>query len=341
MSDAPPSGGSSGLGFFVGFFAIIVFLVIGMDDGKGVFSNAGTSTPFFTEEPEVEQKELYYSNSPEYSSSGTANTNVPQAETPTLTPQQIEDRVASIYNQLNTLKREVRAAILQEPVSPYAGKVELSSGSVYSTDPDQEYLMIRSGYNNTEAIPISNWYLESYVTKERAAIPDGDRLMTSWGSPSLEPILLGANETAYLITGESPIDVSFHENMCTGYLNDEETFYPSLGERCPYPKAEMERFGNIKLDNDKCYDFVERISSCSVPTDEQIDAANISGVCLRFVENTFNYNDCVGLHRYDPYFERDGYWRIYLDKRSELWRPKREIIRLMDENDRVIDVIEY
>ena len=343
MSDVPKPKGTSSLGFFLGFFAIIVLLAVTVGDGsgKGVFSNMGTTSVSLRPTDSGSSSDLSYSKpsnavEPTY----TPPPLIPPPK-PVLTPQQVEDRVAQIYRELDTLRKEVREATLREPVSPYAGKIDLSMGSVYETDPDREYLMLRTAYNTTEALPISNWYLESYVTKERATIPDGDRLMTSWRSPSSEPILLGANESAYLITGASPIDVSFHENICTGYLNDEETFYPSLSERCPYPKDEMERFGDIKLDNDKCYDLIERISNCSVPTDEQIDAVNISGVCLRFVENTFNYNDCVALHRYDPYFERDGYWRIYLDERNELWRPKREIIRLMDANDRVIDVIEY
>jgi hypothetical protein len=239
------------------------------------------------------------------------------------------------------VREEVREAILRDPISPYSGKVDLSIGSVRGTDPDREYLTLRANSKNTEAIAISHWYLESYVTEERAVFPNGDRLMTSWRSPASEDIFLFPGERAYLMTGESPINASFRENICTGYLSEEKTFYPSLSKRCPRPLTEMERFGNIELDNDKCYALVEHIGSCKIPTDEQIDDANIGGACLRFIENTFNYNDCVSLHRYDPYFDRDGYWRIYLEEPNELWRPEREIIRLMDEENRVIDVIEY
>jgi hypothetical protein len=338
MSDAPSTGGSSGIGFFVGFFAIIIFLAVTMDDQKGIFSSVGTSTPSYTETRTIPDPNLSYSNAG--GESAPVTTTLPPPA-PALTPAQVEDHVAHIYRELDNVREEVREATLREPASLYAGRVDLSIGSVYETDPEREYLTLRANSNNTEAIPISHWYLESYVTDERAVLPNGDRLMTSWRSPASENIVLAPSESAYLITGESPIDASFHENLCTGYLNDERDFYPSLSERCPYPMDEMKRFGDIKLDNDKCYDLVERISSCSIPTDELIDEANISGACLRFVENTFNYNDCVSLHRYDPYFERDGYWRIYLDERNELWRPEREIIRLMDENDRVIDVIEY
>lgn len=338
MSDAPAPKGS-GFGFFLGFFAIIVFLALTIDDGKGVFSNIGTSTPSYVSTNDSAEPNLYYTEPGE--NSGSSSYISPPPPPPTLTPQQIEDRVAQIYRELDTLRDEVREATLREPVSPYAGKVDVSVGSVYETDPNHEYLILRSNYNATTTLPISGWYLESYVTKERAALPYGDRRMTSWRSPASEEIFLAPNETAYLMTGESPIDASFHENICTGYLNDERDFYPSLSERCPYPRDEMERLGNIKLDNDTCYEFIERLSSCTVPTEEDIDAADINGVCLRFVENTFNYNDCVALHQYDPYFERDGYWRIYLGEHNELWRPEREIIRLMDENDKVIDVIEY
>lgn len=344
MSDAPPSGGSSGLGFFVAFFAIIIFLALSLDGGDGIFSELGKPTASSTEERIIEAEYSTDTSSPSYSSgnnTSSANYTPPPPPPPTLTPAQVEDRIAQIYRQLDSLRKEVREAVLREPVSPYTGKIELQSGNVYDTDPEREHLMLRANYQNTIAIPISGWYVESYVTNKRSAIPKGDRLMTSWRSPSSEPILLGAQESVYLITGESPIDTSFRENLCTGYLKDEGDFQPALYSQCPYPKDEMDRSGVIKLDNDECHEFVQRIPSCTNPSEEQIDAADINGICTRFIENTFNYNDCVSLHRYDPYFERNGYWRVYLDERSELWRKEREIIRLMDENDRVVDVLEY
>jgi hypothetical protein len=213
---------------------------------------------------------------------------------------------------------------------------------VYDTDPDREYITLRAESTNASGVHISNWYLESYVTEERGAIPQGDRVIERWRSPVFEDIELLPGESAYVITGEAPLDASFHENICTGYLSTEGDFYPSLSRSCPYPKDELKRFGNtIELDNDRCYDFIERLSTCALPDETLSSRSKIGGVCNVFVENTFNYNDCVRLHKGDPYFSRNGYWRIYLNERTELWRSKREIIRLMDENDYVIAVLEY
>jgi hypothetical protein len=259
-----------------------------------------------------------------------------------MTPAEIERSVADIYKKLDALEADMREAQLREPASPYHTMVTLRRGNVYADDPEQEYLVLQADRQNTSDIPISHWYLESYVTGERAFIPDGTRILEKWRSPIESAIYLPPGETAYLVTGDSPIDTSFRENMCTGYLAYEGDFVPGLRRSCPRPADELERFGDtIDLDNDECYEYIERLGTCVTPEEETYTRAKIGGACSTFVEHTFNYNDCVLLHRYDPFFARDGYWRVYLGERDALWRDEREIIRLMDEEDRVISVIEY
>lgn len=328
------------LGFFLGLFAVIVILAVAVGDGRESGSR-GTSTSTVTER---DTETMDNREEPSYTRPDSSYT-PPSTPTPEpedmLSPREVEEKVAAIYRELDELREDLRAARLREPVSPYSDMVRLSQGSVYSEDPDAEYLRLAAHSSNKEGIAISEWYLESYVTDESADIPEGDRVIERWRSPVEEGIVLLPGETAYLITGDSPIDTSFRENMCTGYLNEEGTFYPNLSRRCPYPKDELERYGNIELDNDRCYEFVERLNTCTAPLDETYSRARVGSACSTFIDNTFNYNDCVRLHQYDPFFSRDGYWFIYLNERSELWRPKREIIRLMDENDRVVSVIEY
>jgi hypothetical protein len=326
-------------GIFFGFFFVIIIMaaVVGQD-GKGIFETTSSSTPSYAETPGTDSgygEPSYSSPEPAYSQGDYP----PPA--PELSPREIEEKVAAIYRELDQLKEELRDTRLREPASPHRNKVTLSSGSVYTDDPNQEYLVLRAESSNTSGVTISDWYLESYVTDEAASIPEGDRIIERWRSPQSEAIVLLPGETAYLITGDSPIDTSFRENMCTGYLNEYETFYPYLNRSCPYPMDELKRFGDIDLDNDRCYDFVERLGTCVTPEDETYERREVGSTCSMFVENTFNYNDCVRLHRYDPFFVRDGYWRIYLEERNELWRSEREIIRLMDEADRVIAVLEY
>ncbi len=353
------------LGFFLGFFAILLVLGLSTAGGKGLFSST-TSTSTATRANGGESVAQYESSTETATGTrssavgSTVNTDsrtspavapdsgatqVTQSRTtaPTkkLTNAQIESKIASLYRRLDSLSREVRELELRSPVSPYAGLVRLTASSVRTTDPEREYVKLTARHKIPEGINISNWYLESYVTEERAALPQGDRVIDEWRRPVLEDIYLLPSETAYVLTGDSPMDVSFHENMCTGYLNEEYTFYPSVQNSCPRPLDEMERFADIALDNDTCYDYVERIKKCTLVEDDDFDEADLNGACRRFIESTFNYNDCVRKHRYDPFFDNVGYWHIYLGRNDELWRYEREIIRLMDEYDRVVDYVEY
>lgn len=327
------------LGFFLGFFVILIILAISTAGGHGIFSGAGTATS--TNATSGSQGST--SAEPIIRSAGTVSPTQTKSvpTTPKLTPAQIEQRVANIYRELDKLTEALRVAKLHEPASPYAGLVDLRIGNARSTNPEQEYINIFAHSNNKNPINISDWYVESYVTEERAAIPLGDRVLTRWRYPQEENILLEPGETAYLLTGESPINTSFHENICTGYLETENDFYPSLSRRCPSPRDEMKRFADIALDNDTCYDYVARLSYCAIPDEDTYADADLTGACRRFLDTTLNHDDCVLKHRYDPFFDDVGYWHIYFERSEELWRYKREILRLMDENDRVIDVLEY
>ncbi len=327
-------------GFFIGIFVLFIFLAFASAEKKREDRERGsvsTSTG-----ARVESRN---SSSNTSGTTGTRETEYRAPETVRterqMTPNEIERKVASLYKELDALREDIREARLREPASLYKDSVILRRGNISTEEPDREYLVLQANKKNTEGINISNWYLESYVTGETAFIPDGDRVMDKWRSPIEEDIVLLPGETAYLVTGDSPIDVSFRENICTGYLAPEGTFSPTLRKQCPRAKDELERFGNIELDNDRCYEFIEQVGTCTVPLEETYTRSKVGSACSTFVEDTFNYNDCVRLHRYDPFFARDGYWRIYLDEGRELWRSEREIIRLLDENERVINVIEY
>jgi len=254
-----------------------------------------------------------------------------------LTPQEIEYRVAELYTQLNELKRLEREKMLWGTPSPYRDYIELRIGDVWSTDPNTEYLVLRMKDLQRSPLSISDWYLESYVTKKRAGIPQGDRILERWRAPQFDDITLMPGEEALLITSHSPIRTSFRENTCTGYLNQVADFFPFLSNRCTSPSTELTSSKLVRLDDDACYTFITQLNSCTTPNEDDVPR----GRCTLFVENTFNYNSCIINHKNKPFFTRDGYWYIYLQQNNELWRNEREIIRLLDEYDRVVAVLEY
>lgn len=253
---------------------------------------------------------------------------------------EIERHLADTLDDIDDLEKDLRELKIWGEVSPHAGEVSLRRGNVRTAYVDSEYLIITASTRNERAINITDWAVESYVTERRRWIEEGVRVYVRGRINKKNPIWLEPGERAYIITGDSPVGLSFHENICTGYLTNHQDFIPRLSRACPRPFDEMDDFADIRLDDDSCWEFVEDIRRCEVPVEEEIEDADLSRNCERFVEREFGYNACVENHRFDPYFD-EGDWYIYLDREEEMWRPEREIIKLTDRERRTVDVIEY
>lgn len=250
-----------------------------------------------------------------------------------------ESDLASAYRDLEQVRIEFEDAQIRGERSPFEGMLTLRRGNTFTEEPEEEYLTIYAHSSNREPVNITNWSLESYVTGEGSLIQRGipfysNNIVNRETSIELEP-----GETAIVVTGESPLGVSFHENRCIGYLGEQQDFIPSLPYSCPSPRDEMERYTNVGLDDDACYDFVNRLSQCRTVDDDEIPS-DVGNACRIFLQNDLTYRGCLENHQGEPFFN-EGRWRIYLDRVDELWRDKREIILLIDANGRTVDVLEY
>ncbi len=325
-SDGDGGGGGSSGGFILLFFGgiFVLWFVSQSNGGVGVFSDLASSTSMASSTSE--NMEVISSDS----SFPTEDT-----PTPTLTPAQVENQISDAYHEVDQLKRDAEQAKIWGTVSPYKDQVYLQQSNTSDTDPDSEYITLSVAAGITAPISISGWTIQSYVTGLSATLPQGTRLPKN---KSVGNIALEAGESVFLITGESPIGVSFHENICTGYFAEFQTFSPPLEWQCPSPLEEMRVFGGIEVTDDSCYTFVGQQSSCqTVPSTR---GANLSSACVAFVQQDLTYQGCVANHQYDPHFYT-GSWRIYLSREKELWRMEREVIRLIDAEGRTVSVLEY
>ena len=318
------------LGFFVCFFGAILLIALSTKGGS-YFGSDGAHTATATPD-----REFQYENANEPNSDVTPDTDELREDTAVTA-----EKVTELYESLNALKEEARVQKLHEPKSPFQGLVTLNQASARGTTPKDEYLTLELDSDAKNPVLISGWYLESFVTKRRVTIPQGDRTLIRWKLPNQTAITLLPGEDAYLITGSSPIATSFHENICTGYLTHERAFSPSLSESCPRPIDEMRRFGNISLTDDKCYDYVDNIPECSAVKQSVLKEASLSRACKTFIEETLSYEGCTRAHSSDLDYNTDGSWYIFFRKVTEQWRDEREIIRLMDAEGRIVDVLEY
>lgn len=335
MDDAP----STGPGFAIAFLAgiLLIAVVTRGEDGetRPLFSVGERSTSTASERGEERN-----GRESVYISSSQNSTYEPASAAPRLSNDEVERELADAYGDVWDIEEELRELRIWGDVSPYEGSVSLRRGNVRTEDEEAEYLIVEASSRNERAINITDWGVESYVTGKRRWIEEGTRIYRRGSVNTTDPIWLEPGERAYIITGDSPVGVSFHENMCTGYLANHQDFVPSLSRYCPRPEYVMARFADIKLDDDSCWEFVEDMRTCEIPSEEAIENADLSRNCERLLEREFGYNACVDNHRNDPFFD-DGDWYIYLDRGSDLWRVEREIIKLTDADRKTVDVIEY
>lgn len=216
--------------------------------------------------------------------------------------------------------------------------IENSTAGFGSQSANEEYLTLRASRGNAGPIAISGWTLKSALTGRSATIPNGTRVPQTGSVNYEEPILLYPGEEAIVVSGRSPIGVSFKENRCTGYLSQFQQFNPSLSTQCPRPDAELS-FATSNVGNDnRCLSYLEGMSRCRIETSPLPD--DLSSDCRNFIATHITYNGCVANHKNEPTFLGKT-WRVYLRFDQTLWKERREVIKLLDGVGKTVDVFTY
>lgn len=223
--------------------------------------------------------------------------------------------------------------------SPLKGKIYLSRPANYGYGTDAanyEYLTLRTDNNLKEKIRITDLKLKSAATGVGATIGQGIYLYFAGQINTAQDIFLGPSETAYVITGRSPLGVSFRVNKCMGYLAKNQNFTPYLYGNCPAIFNELLPKAPNQL-NDKCLDYIQSFPACSTFTTGKLE---LSPECNNFLIEKVNYSYCVRTHKNDKDFYVAD-WRIYLSRGETMWKNKRETIELLDQNGKLIDSVSY
>ncbi|MDO8620091.1 MAG: hypothetical protein Q7R64_01955 [bacterium] len=236
---------------------------------------------------------------------------------------------------------ELPGGVLPE-VSPLRGKLTIST--VNRGVVEKEYVIIRASTKNTSDINITGLTLRSGVSLNGQTIGKGWSMFYPTNEGTGDPILLRPGGRVYLLSGHSPLGQAvplrggFQLNLCTGYMEQGRTFYPSLPRECPRPKDGPLPLPPNQLSDD-CYDYLGKVPRCvvlsSVPKNLESD-----GSCRAYLFNRINYNQCVTDYKNAPNFFK-GEWRVYFGRSTRLWRDKREIVELVDVDGKLIDSRRY
>lgn len=255
----------------------------------------------------------------------------------------LSKEIKNIEQETKTLQKELGKRIEESKRSPYYDKIKMSRISgLGNSDPSKEYLSLTTSLKENEMVKITGWYLKSeitgyYVTIGRAALLPYPFKKTE------SDIFLQKGDKVYLTKGFSPIGISFRTNKCTGYFEENRTFYPSLSRKCPEPEDEsLPLFSNNYDRNEECLELIERVPKCTTINNEYLRDLpdTVTESCKNYLKNNISYEDCVSLHFSDTDFPGNEY-RVYLNKFGPLWREKSDKINLYDQNNLIVDTISW
>src|SRR3989344_1838720 len=247
---------------------------------------------------------------------------------------------AELADQYDTIQAEVSDAKTFGDPSPYRGKVVIQGvGNANENDPRLEYIELHASSANTAPIEIGGWSLQSAVRGTRFAIPPAARSFYMGVVNAVQNVSLDPDARAIVNSGMSPVGVSFKENICAGYLQQFQNFSPDLNRACPSPEDTLPLTAeNLRTYGDGCIDYVRSLPRCTFP--DKALPSDLSFACKSFIVNNLSYNGCVKMYQYKPEFFID-LWRIHLGYGRELWNDTHDVIRLLDESGRTVDVLTY
>ena len=246
---------------------------------------------------------------------------------------------SGVSGSAGTLPTFVGGSIFGTP-SPYRGIVSMShSGSgAGSANPGDEYITVSVAQSAGVPVDLSGWTLASDATGNAIVIPQGTEVPTSGIVNAIQDIVLTPGERAIIISGKSPIGASFRENKCIGYFSTFQKFSPSLPQNCPTPKSELaSSYGTGYIRDAACINYVDTLARCQVVLSPPV---TVSGVCQSFVIKYLNYNGCIDAHKQDTDFAGNT-WRIYLGRTNSMWRPRHELVKLLDKTGKTVDAFSY
>jgi hypothetical protein len=219
--------------------------------------------------------------------------------------------------------------------SSHMGDVTIAQGAAKTQSTMGEYIELRSRGN---AVHISGWSLESAVSGARVYIPQAAFVFVMGRVNTVSDVILGSGDTATIATGPSPVGVSFQENRCTGYLGTLQPFVPALPSNCPAPLTAIPQTAeNQSRLGASCFQYLQSLPPCTFP---QNPPSGLSAACKAEIQNKLSYNGCVNQFKGVSGFS-SGSWRLYLARGKALWGVQHDIIRLLDENGQVVDVLNY
>ncbi len=264
-------------------------------------------------------------------SSGKTTLNLPQG--PADLVKSAEEKIRDLFNGTNASSESQKIA-----ETTLLSKTVFLDGvaGAQASEPQEEYLRIVATPQADKSVSLEGMILRGSALGTKTPIPLAPNLPLL-GTPNLKTaVSLPPTGRAIITSGRSPIGTSFRVNICSGYLDQFQSYTPTLRQECPEPLDELKAVG--PANETSCQAFVKTLPRCRAFNGTF--PATVSASCKAFVTNNLNHNSCVQRNEKAEVFYKNE-WRLFLDKTTELWKNRQEIIKLFDAKGNTVDAITY
>ncbi len=300
----------------LGILIIIFFVIMGIFSGGSIFRPAvevATSSPQSTI-----GSEYYYPDTEDDYARADA-----------------QRQLRLISADVVDLNQEVQRRIEEQNASIYKGKVGISG--IYNVGSFNEYAVISIQNEPGGSVILSGWKIKSLVTGGELVI-GGASTIPEIGLPKDAPIIISEPYAKVIVSHAlSPLNSSFRVNICTGYLDRNDSFLPSLPRECPKPSEEAP--GVSREINNECLDYIDTLPRCNIPREREYPEP-LTRTCEAYIETNINYETCVEKHQFDIDFLLPE-WRVFSKARGILWLDRRDVIQLIDNAGKVVDTYDF
>jgi len=147
--------------------------------------------------------------------------------------------------------------------------------------------------------------------------------------------VVSGNNYVNIYSGFSPINRNLRLNKCTGYLENNFTFNPSLPQDCPSISR-----SEISYLSGQCQSYLLSLWGCKLPDYSfyNLLPGNDDGNNCRNFLNNINYTSCLQKHRSEADFMSNE-WRVWINE--NILDSQHDRVLLFDTQGQLVDQYTY
>jgi hypothetical protein len=246
----------------------------------------------------------------------------------------------SVQQGVVNLEKSVVSSVRFGTPSPYKGLVTIqkSTSGIRPDEANSQYIIVSVSSRATTPISFYNWRVMSEANNYSARIPGAVPLPHTGDVNTSEPLSVSPGQRVIITIGDSPVGMSFRENMCTGYFDQFQNFTPQIPHSCPVASSDFDRFylGNIHS-LDACKAYIKTVQRCTLPL---YPPNGLADNCYQFIDKYLNYNGCAAAHQGDAGFYGTT-WRVYMGHEEVFFTKDHDTVKLLDADGKTVDAYSY